>query len=92
MVFYLTLRVRHTLTWWSLGGAGSMYAVYLVYVLALAALGERGARHGAAAGPPRPTSYLATTMSTVEPIGSHGAGVGHHLDHGARPAARWPSP
>ena len=32
MVFYLTLRIRHKLTWWSLGGAGSMYAVYLVYV------------------------------------------------------------
>jgi len=32
-VFYLTLRVKHTLTWWSLCGAGSMYAVYLVYVL-----------------------------------------------------------
>ena len=32
-VFYVTLRVRHTLTWWSLAGAGSMYAVYLVYVL-----------------------------------------------------------
>ena len=34
VVFYVTLRVRHTLTWWSLAGAGSMYAVYLVYVLA----------------------------------------------------------
>jgi cation:H+ antiporter len=33
VVFYVTLRVRHTLTWWSLAGAGSMYAVYLVYVL-----------------------------------------------------------
>ena len=33
-VFYVTLRVRHTLTWWSLAGAGSMYAVYLVYALA----------------------------------------------------------
>ena len=32
MVFYLTLRIRHTLTWWSLGGAGSVYFVYLVYV------------------------------------------------------------
>ena len=35
VVFYLTLRLRHTLTWWSLGGAGSMYVVYLVYVLFL---------------------------------------------------------
>jgi cation:H+ antiporter len=34
VVFYVTLRVRHTLTWWSLAGAGSTYAVYLVYVLA----------------------------------------------------------
>ena len=34
MVFYLTLRIRHTLTWWSLGGAGSVYFVYLVYVFA----------------------------------------------------------
>ena len=36
VVFYVTLRVRHTLTWWSLAGAGSMYAVYLVYVLGFA--------------------------------------------------------
>ena len=28
-VFYLTLRIRHTLTWWSLGGAGSVYFAYL---------------------------------------------------------------
>jgi cation:H+ antiporter len=35
-VFYVTLRVRHTLTWWSLAGAGSMYAVYLIYVLGFA--------------------------------------------------------
>jgi len=35
-VFYLTLRVRHTLTWWSLGGAGSVYFAYLVYVFAFA--------------------------------------------------------
>jgi cation:H+ antiporter len=34
-VFYLTLRLRHRLTWWSLGGAGSMYVVYLVYVFVL---------------------------------------------------------
>jgi cation:H+ antiporter len=32
LVFYLTLRLRHKLTWWSLGGAGSMYVVYLLYV------------------------------------------------------------
>jgi cation:H+ antiporter len=31
-VFYLTLRLKHGLTWWSLGGAGSMYFVFLVYV------------------------------------------------------------
>jgi cation:H+ antiporter len=35
-VFYLTLRFRHTLTWWSLGGAGTVYAAYLVYVFAFA--------------------------------------------------------
>jgi cation:H+ antiporter len=33
-VFYLTLRFRHTLTWWSLGGAVTMYMAYLVYVVA----------------------------------------------------------
>ena len=35
-VFYVTLRVRHTLTWWSLAGAGSLYFAYLVYVFAIA--------------------------------------------------------
>ena len=35
-VFYLTLRIRHTLTWWSLGGAGSVYFVYLFYVFVYA--------------------------------------------------------
>jgi cation:H+ antiporter len=35
-VFYLTLRFRHTLTWWSLGGAGTVYAAYLIYVFAIA--------------------------------------------------------
>ena len=35
-VFYLTLRIRHRLTWWSLGGAGSVYFAYLVYVFAIA--------------------------------------------------------
>lgn len=35
-VFYLTLRIRHSLTWWSLGGAGTVYAAYLVYVFAFA--------------------------------------------------------
>ena len=34
-VFYVILRLRHTLTWWSLAGAGLMYVVYLVWVLAL---------------------------------------------------------
>jgi cation:H+ antiporter len=36
MVFYLTLRFRHALTWWSLAGAGTMYAAYLVYVFVFA--------------------------------------------------------
>ncbi len=36
-VFYLTLRIRHTLTWWSLGGAGSVYFAYLVYVFVMPA-------------------------------------------------------
>jgi cation:H+ antiporter len=35
LVFYLTLRFKHTLTWWSLGGAGSMYIVYMIYVFVL---------------------------------------------------------
>jgi len=35
LVFYITLRVKHTLTWWSLCGAGSMYAAYLAYVIFL---------------------------------------------------------
>ena len=34
-VFYITLRIRHKLTWVSLGGAGSMYIVYLLYVFVL---------------------------------------------------------
>jgi cation:H+ antiporter len=33
IVFAVTLRLHHTLTWWSLAGAGSIYAVYLIYVL-----------------------------------------------------------
>ncbi|HEY5388529.1 MAG TPA: sodium:calcium antiporter [Thermoleophilia bacterium] len=35
-VFYLTLRIKHSLTWWSLGGAGSVYVAYLVYVFGFA--------------------------------------------------------
>jgi cation:H+ antiporter len=35
LVFYVTLRVRHTLSWWSLCGAGTMYIAYMVYVFAL---------------------------------------------------------
>jgi cation:H+ antiporter len=35
-VFYVTLRIRHRLTWWSLGGAGSVYFAYLVYVFGFA--------------------------------------------------------
>jgi len=30
--FYLTLRLRHRLHWWSLVAAGALYGVYLVYV------------------------------------------------------------
>ncbi len=33
LVFYLTLRIKQTLTWWSLAGAGSMYFAYIVYVV-----------------------------------------------------------
>jgi cation:H+ antiporter len=33
LVFYVTLRVAHRMTWWSIAGAGSMYFVYIVYVL-----------------------------------------------------------
>ena len=35
-VFYLTLRIRHSLTWWSLGRAGSVYSAYLVCVFGCA--------------------------------------------------------
>ena len=35
-VFYLQLRFRHKLTWFTLGGAGSMYAIYLIYVIFIA--------------------------------------------------------
>ncbi len=35
-VFYQPLRIRHQLTWWSLGGAGSVYFAYLVYVFVIA--------------------------------------------------------
>jgi len=35
LVLYVTLRVKHTMTWWSIAGAGSMYAVYMVYVFAI---------------------------------------------------------
>ena len=35
-VFYLTLRFRHRLTWWGLGGAGTVYAAYLIYVFGFA--------------------------------------------------------
>jgi len=35
IVFYCTIRFRHKLTWWSLGGAGSMYALYILYVVFL---------------------------------------------------------
>jgi cation:H+ antiporter len=35
-VFYLQLRIRHKLTWFTLCGAGSMYAIYLVYIIFIA--------------------------------------------------------
>ena len=35
VVFYCTVRFRHKLTWWSLGGAGSMYVLYILYVVFL---------------------------------------------------------
>ena len=35
-VFYLQLRLRHKLTWFTLGGAGSMYVLYLIYVIFVA--------------------------------------------------------
>jgi len=34
-VFYCTIRFRHKLTWWSLGGAGSMYVLFILYVVFL---------------------------------------------------------
>jgi cation:H+ antiporter len=36
VVFSMQLRLRHKLTWFTLCGAGSMYAAYLVYVVAFA--------------------------------------------------------
>jgi cation:H+ antiporter len=36
IVFSAQLRIRHKLTWFTLCGAGSMYAAYLVYVIAFA--------------------------------------------------------
>ena len=36
LVFYLTLRFKHTMTWWSIAGGGSMYAAYMAYVFVLA--------------------------------------------------------
>jgi cation:H+ antiporter len=36
LVFYLQLRIRHKLTWFTLCGAGSMYALYLIYVIFIA--------------------------------------------------------
>ena len=51
-VFYLTLRLRHRLTWWSLGGAGSMYIVYLVYVFRAQVRAGAGPLRGPA--PPSP--------------------------------------
>jgi len=32
LIFYLTLRFAHTMTWWSIAGAGSMYFVFIAYV------------------------------------------------------------
>jgi cation:H+ antiporter len=33
LVYYLTLRIQHTMTWWSIGGGGTVYFAYLAYVL-----------------------------------------------------------
>jgi cation:H+ antiporter len=33
LVFYVTLRTAHRMTWWSIAGAGSMYFAYIAYVL-----------------------------------------------------------
>jgi cation:H+ antiporter len=33
LVYYLTLRIKHTMTWWSIGGGSTVYFAYLAYVL-----------------------------------------------------------
>jgi cation:H+ antiporter len=33
LIFYLTLRIARTMTWWSIAGAGSMYFVYIAYIV-----------------------------------------------------------
>ena len=33
-IFYLTLRFKHTMTWWSIAGGGTVYFAFLVYVFA----------------------------------------------------------
>jgi cation:H+ antiporter len=35
LVYYLTLRIKHTMTWWSIGGGSTVYFAYLFYVLVL---------------------------------------------------------
>ncbi len=35
LVYYLTLRVKHAMTWWSIGGGSTVYFAYLAYVLLL---------------------------------------------------------
>ena len=36
LVFYVQLRTLHRLTWWALGGAGSMYLLYVLYLIFVA--------------------------------------------------------
>jgi cation:H+ antiporter len=33
LVYYLTLRIKHTMTWWSIGGGSTVYFAYLAYIL-----------------------------------------------------------
>ena len=33
LIFYLTLRLKHTMTWWSIAGGGTVYFAYLIYVI-----------------------------------------------------------
>jgi hypothetical protein len=68
-VFHLTLRIKHTLTGWSSGGAGSVYFACLIYEFGFAPEPARGARRPRS---PRALashgSYLAMIRSTVVPL------------------------